>query len=474
MKTYTTIKTLIFSALVAATFSSCVKDDDWNTPEILCNNRFDAPTITMAEFVALAPAPTSSTSYSAATYKVPADGAPVIFDAYVVSSDENGNFFKTISFQDKPENPTVGLQMEVDKASNYADFPVGAHIRIKANGLVLGLDRGTIKIGSIDPTYAIGRIPSVLLTRYLAGVCNGNKMDVAQIVPTKLANLNEAKAAKYINTLVTVDDVQFVDEVVLPQPTTYINYIAGVGQDTDRGIEDKSGAASVIRNSGYASFGANLLPTGNGNLTFVVSKYNSSYQMLIRGLTDVKFDNPRYIKPDPAPPKGGTAISFLGSFSENFESYSVDTDTFPKYVNDPLVGNRYWQLKTFSSNKYIQMSANAGTGSFQTYFIVPVDFTAANTVAFRVNVGFYNGDALKVYTTTNYTVGGNISEATLTDITSNFTIPKIPTLGYGVLTSAGTYNLPASLTGNGFVVFKYEGAGNGVTTTVQIDDIVVN
>lgn len=474
MKTYTTIKTLVFSAMVAATFSSCVKDDDWNAPEVLCNNRFDAPTTTMAAFAALAPAPTSSTNYSAATYKVPADGAPVIFDAYVVSSDENGNFYKTISFQDKPENPTVGMSLEVDKASNYADFPVGAHIRIKANGLVLGLDRGTIKIGSIDPAYAIGRIPSILLTRYLAGVCDGNKMDIAEMVPTKLANLTEAKAAKYINTLVTVDDIQFVDEVIVPQPTTFINYIAGVGQDTDRGIEDKTGGTTIVRNSGFSTFGANLLPTGNGNLTFVVSKYNAGYQMLIRSLSDIKFNNPRVVKPDAAPPKGGTAVSYLGSFTENFESYSVDADTFPKYVNDPLVGNRYWQVKTFSSNKYIQMSANAGTGSFQTYFVVPVNFTTANTLAFRINVGFYNGDAFKVYTTTNYTVGGDISQATLTDITSSFTIPKAPSTGYGVLAPAGTYNFPAALTGNGFVVFKYEGAGNGVTTTMQIDDIVVN
>lgn len=93
------------------------------------------------------------------TYKIPADGSAVILDGYVVSSDENGNFYKTISFQDKHANPTVGLQIEVDKASNYTDFPAGSHIRIKANGLVLGWDRGTRKIGSVDPTYAIGRIP---------------------------------------------------------------------------------------------------------------------------------------------------------------------------------------------------------------------------------------------------------------------------------------------------------------------------
>ena len=164
----------------------------------------------------------------------------------------------------------------------------------------------------------------------------------------------------------------------------------------------------------------------------------------------------------------------VGSFSENFESYAVDASLFPKYLNYAVLGNRYWQVKTFSNNKYIQMSANAGSGGYQNLFMVPIDFTAANTLAFRVNVGFYNGDALKVYTTTNYTPGSDISTATLTDITSSFTIPKTPTSGYGVLTPAGTYNIPATVTGNGFIVFKYEGANPGVTTTIQLDDIVVN
>ena len=91
-----------------------------------------------------------------------------------------------------------------------------------------------------------------------------------------------------------------------------------------------------------------------------------------------------------------------------------------------------------------------------------------------MNVGFYNGDALKVYTTTNYTPLGNIGDATLNNITSNFTIPKTPTSGYGTLVSAGTYNLPTSLTGNGFIVFEYDGgSSNGITTTVQLDDITV-
>ena len=717
------LKTVLMSALIAGTFTSCVKDDEWSTPEILCNNRFDAPTISMADFAAKAP--------TSGTYKIPADGPAVILDGYVVSSDENGNFYKTISFQDKPVNPTVGLQIEVDKASNYTDFPAGSHIRIKANGLVLGWDRGTRKIGSVDPTYAIGRIPSVSLKNYLAGVCNGsNRLDVATLVPTQVSNLADAQQVKYLNTLVSVPNVQFTDSEVSPTVKTYIdlNPLA----DTNRTLIDGNKNSTVIRNSSYFAFGANPLPTGNGTISFVVSRYNTDFQMLIRGIDDVKFTNPRfgecetatpnltlgelknlypsnaadprqitadyiieayvsssdksgniyktlyvqdklenptqglgivtnvvnmvgkypvgtkvyihakdlwlskvggivqlidktfntstnaydyflsnlkmntnivractqpttpivplvvnssilsgdttgnlvgtlvkfekaqfsidavygynnvintYANPglttnrtieffkadgtadgtiiarnsaystfanasipsgsgsalailskynsdwqlyirdqnevdfsgnrfDSGPPKGGTSITYSGSFIENFESYPYSSspyfNNFPAYVNDPFLGSRYWELRSFSGNKYVQLSANGASSSIKTYFIVPIDFTAANSLSFKVNVGFYNGDALKVYTTTNYTPLGNIGDATLNNITSNFTIPKTPTSGYGTLVSAGTYNLPTSLTGNGFIVFEYDGgSSNGITTTVQLDDITV-
>lgn len=449
-------------AFAAISITSCVQKDEWDTPPIKCENRFPAPTMTLAAFKAQAP----STGYVYISNDQ-------IFDGYVVSSDENGNFYKTISFQDKPENPTAGLQIEVDRSSNYADFPVGAHIRINAKGLRLGLDRGTVKIGSVDPTYAIGRIPASLLSRYVSGVCNGNGLEVAALKPLELPNLAAAKNEQYINTLVKVSNTQFTIGDIYPNPKTFIDYVAGAGTDTDRTLEDASGNTTTIRNSGFFAQGSSLLPTGNGDATFVVSRYSSTWQMLIRSTSDINFKGTRV---DATPPKGGTAIAYSGSFLENFESYATtpsNLEVFPKYVNDPLLGNRYWQLKTFSGNKYIQLGANSGTGPYVTYFAVPVDFTAANTLKFDVNVGFWNGNALKVYYTTNYTPLGDITQATKTDITSAFTFPQTPVNGYGTLTPAGVYSFPTSLTGNGFILFEYTGNGSGVTTSVQLDNIQV-
>ena len=468
------IRKYLTISLGAATLAiapvSCIHDDNWDAPEIVCTNKFNAPTHTMAAVVAMSPATTANTG---ATYKIPLEDATnpaVIFDAYVVSSDENGNFYKTISIQDKPVNPTVGLQIGLNKSMNYADFPVGSHIRIKANGLVIGKSFGTIQLGSVDPNYAIGRIPQAIIGRYISGVCAGNGLEIVDIIPTELT-LGDINQEKYINTLVKVKDVQFPMSVV---GQALMNKDAsGAYIDTDREIQNSTGGSAIIRTDGFFRT-PYVIPAESGDITFVVSKYNNNYQNIIRGVGDLSFTKPRYATGI----LGGTAITYSGSFTENFESYPANSaapyfNTFPKYLNYAYLGNRYWEIRSFSSNKYLQLSANAGTGSYHTYFMVPVDFTAANSFSFFVNVGYYTGNALKVYTTNNYTPNSDISTATLTEITSSFTIPTTPTSAYGTLASAGAYNFPTSLTGNGFIVFKYEGANPGVTTTIQLDNIVV-
>lgn len=453
-------KTAFVLAISAFAVSSCVNKDDWDTPPINCNNKFDAPTISMADFKALAPA----TGYVLIT-------TDQIFDGYIISSDESSNFYKTISFQDKPENPTAGLQIELDRANNYADFPVGTHVRINAKGLRLGLDRGSVKIGAVDPTFAIGRIPGVLFGRYISAVCNGNNVDIVPIKPTELPSLAAAMQDKYINTLVTVPNVQFSINELYPVHKAYVNYLAGAPVDTDRKIED-AGSSTNLRSSGFATYGATLLPKGSGKLTFVVSKYNSNFQMLIRTLADVQIP-PTGTRFDPTPPKGGTALTYPTTLAENFESFADMSEVFAPYINDPVLGNRYWQLRLFNGNKYIQFSAFNGSGPSETYFIVPVTFEPGKKLSFDVNIGQFNGDVLKVYTSTDYTPLGDAMSATLKDITSSFTIPQTPTSGYGNIAPAGSYTFPASLTGKGFVMFKYTGTPGGVTTTIQLDNIKV-
>lgn len=430
-------KSAFVLALSAITLSSCVQEDEWSTPPINCTNKFDAPTMTMAEFKAQAP----SNGY----ILIENDQ---IFDGYVVSSDENGNFYKTISFQDSPENPTAGLQMEVDKASNYADFPVGTHIRINAKGLRLGTDRGVVKIGSVDPTYAIGRIPSTLVPRYLSGVCDGNVLDVTKIVPKQLANLNEAKKVENINFLVTVPNVKFADNEI---GKTYIDYVAGAGIDTDRNIEDFTGGTTVLRNSGFSSFGSQIIPNKSGDLTFVVSRYNNNWQMIIRNLNDVNFTEnlPDVLFSD----------NFSGTLTGKWDPVSV-------------TGAQVWEIRNFGNpapGAYMNGFAGGAQNNEDWLISKPFDLTGYTDVnlSFDTDMNF-SGPALQVYVTDNYT--GNPTTTTWTLLPATFDT----VLSWNTWTNSGLVSLNQVANKNNVrIAFKYMSSPSAGASTWELDNVNV-
>lgn len=420
-------------AFAAISITSCVQKDEWDTPPINCENKFPEANTTMAAIKAMAPA----------------NGAVLIttdqiFDGYVVSSDENGNFYKTISFQDKPENPTVGLQIEVDKSSNYADYPVGAHIRINAKGLRVGTDRGAVKLGSVDPTYAIGRIPASLVGRYISGVCNGNGLDVATIKPLELATLKLAMDEKYINILVKVPNVQFSAGELGKK---YIDYEAGAGKDTDRSIVDQSGNATVMRNSGFASFGSTLIPEGKGDLTFVVSRYNTSWQMLIRSLKDVNFTGKRFF-----------FDGFDGAITDNWEAVSV-------------VGAQVWNIQQFGNPKpcVVMNGFASGNNANEDWLISkPISlqgFTSAS-LSFETDVR-YAGNVLEVFVTDNYT--GNPATTTWTALSATMDPNNAQ---FNTWTYSGDISLNAFVNKNVRVAFKYTSTTSAASTW-ELDNVRV-
>jgi len=108
-------------------------------------------------------------------------------------------------------------------------------------------------------------------------------------------------------------------------------------------------------------------------------------------------------------------------------------------------------------------------------YVVPVDFSNMTKFSFTSKDGHNNGQVLKVYYSTDYQPLGNIHAATLTDITSAFTISNsAPANGYAAgFVSSGHWVKPSTLTGNGFIIFEYHGGGTLPTTSIQIDDIKV-
>jgi hypothetical protein len=452
---------LIVTTIILATFSSCVNGDDYGVPNLSDECVTIAKTKEVSDITNIATATTVpyTTSETVVDY----------IEAYVTSSDEGGNFYKSISMMSL--DGLKGFSMPVDNYNLYTEFEPGRKVTIKLDkDRYFNKQHGSTVIGS-SFNNGVGRISGVEYKNVILRSC----VDVDENTIVKNLSITQAKNDQYLNMLIEFDAVQFTDASIGKK--YYDASLNSLGGATNHEITDQFGNKVIVRVSEYATFAANAVPSKNGKIRGVMTKYNSDYQFMIRTLNDVNLSGDR-LAIDLYPPLVGTGLVYDATLNEPFTSYNTtNQQVFPKYINDAAVGSRYWQIKTFGGNKYIQMSSFGGTPEAnRTLFIVPVNMTTANTFSFESKAGFHNGNVLKVYYTTNYTPGAQISTATLTDITSRFTIsPGLPS-GYPTnFTPSGVYNIPAGITGNGFFVFEYLGNGSGgATTTMQIDNIVIN
>jgi hypothetical protein len=294
---------------------SCVKDDDFSIPPMDCTGV--ATTMTIEQLIARVDASTEVNNLVYFTENTVVEG-------YVISSDQTGNFYKTFSMQSSASNPsTKGIQVEIDQSGLYTQYPEGSLVQIQLNGLVAGYDRGVLKVGA---TYLsgtetrVGRMASLVATSNVKKTCE----PIQTITPRVYNKISDALLPSNVNTLVTIKNVQF------ETPEADLTYGDAAGGTTvNRKLIDTKGKLVDLRNSGYASWAGNTLPTGSGDITVVVSIYNGSYQLYIRDLNDVKFDQPRFAPGEAQAPSSSAVLAFSGANFDNWTDFvaSLGTNT---------------------------------------------------------------------------------------------------------------------------------------------------
>lgn len=313
MNTIKNLKNILFLILGLGLMQSCVQDDEYAIPplDIACSDVWET-NMTLHELVALVDADSDGiVSFTEET----------IIEGYVISDDNPGNFFKTISIQDSPSNPTIGIQIEID-AYNLANFfPLGSKIRVNLKDIYAGFDRGVYKVGETymqgDQTR-VGRMRASIMHDHVKRACG----DLVLIEPVVFETIAAAKTSGKINTLIKINNVQFTDEMLgLPYALPNVT--------EDKLLEDPSGSTIILRNSGYSDFADQIVPEGSGSITVVMSKYNSTVQLYIRDENDVQFNDPRF-------GNGGgggndqeaTNFLFNGADFENWSNFLASLNSF--------------------------------------------------------------------------------------------------------------------------------------------------
>ena len=459
MKNFKNFKLLTFLFILGVIATSCVHDDDFNVPDVNVeepNVNVNTDIISVKELYR---------GYDPVRIETGAGSNNEMYlEAYVISDDESGNIYKQLFIQNSPENPTAGVVISTNATDLYTKYGTGRKIYFRVDGLYIGEYAGLPSIG-IREGNEVGRLG---IHDFQDRILRSTER--AELVPTVITMSQIGDPSK-LATLVKFENVQFPDNIAGIEYYGNLNNTYSV----NRMVEDCDGNNVILRNSGFSDFKNMILPNGNGSLTAILSIFNNDRQLFIRDTADVQMDGPRCGDDDNGDdiPDGAIALPF----SENFEGL-VDADpiSLQGWTNQDVSGSsRLWEASSLDGNGYAQLTAHGANAPVETWLITPgLDLTSENAakLSFETKDGHYNGDALSVYISTDFS--GNASNATWTQL-NNVTISQGHTDGYGVnFISSGNVNLSEYLGLVIYVGFKYQGSDGGISTTIQLDNVSVS
>lgn len=453
------IRIISFLLAIGMMVTSCVHDDDFSVPEI----NMEEPNVNVNTDIATVKAmyggfdPVLIESGGGSTNEM-------YLEAYVISSDEAGNIYKQLYIQDTPQNPSAGVVIATDATDMYAKYGPGQKIYFRVDGLYIGKYMGLPTIGVLDGGD-VGRMHAQDFEERIY-----RSLDKSNLVPT-LISITEVADESKLATLIKLEDVQFHEDFLgdyygNPDNTLSVN----------RTVEDCDGRTVILRNSGYANFKNNRLPEGNGTLTALLSVFNADPQLYIRDTDDVHMNGERCDPGGGGDPIPGDALEL--PFFEDFEEQTAgvgEAVTIPGWTNVNVNGGeRLWEVREFSRNKYAQTSAfNSDEEPYEVWLVTPgliLPSGSSPILTFETKDGFYNGDALSVKISIDF--DEDVMAATWTDLEA--VISSGNSGGYGDdFISSGNIDLSAYAGEVVYIAFRYLGSTNGVTTTYQIDTISV-
>jgi len=424
---------IVFSTLLFVTLFSCVNSDDYNAPDLSGDCSILTATKTVQEVKA--------TATTTAQQYVNDD----IIEAYVTSSDEGGNFYKSISMVSV--DGVQGFSIPVDDYNLYTKYEPGRNVYIKLKNKYFANTTNTASfdIGNLYNATQIGRLSGVEYEEVIKRGCA--KVDESVILNS--LSITAAKNNANINKLIELDAVQFADESI--GKTYYDATLNSLGGATNHIVKDAAGNSIIVRISEFANFAAKPVASGNGKIRGVLTKYGSDYQFMVRTEHDIQLTSPRVVP----------------LFEETF------TSNFPNWTKYSVTGAQVWTLDTTYGNpgSCAKMSGYSGGNLANEDWLISRAISLANisnaTLTFDTATKFA-GNALQIYISTNYNGTANPNTATWTQVNGTLS----PSTGNYVWTASGPINI-SSFAGNTiYVAFKYTSTTTAAATW-EVDNVKI-
>ncbi len=477
IKTMKTIKLNKFVILLLSfvVFNACVEDDNFDTPNVSVQPiEFDeGDTFTDIDAVL--------GIYNQSGELETFDNLPngdLYMEAYVVSTDEGGNFFEEIVLQDKAENPTAGIVIQVDVNPLFTQYEFGRKVYIKLDGLSVSEDNGVIQLGrangnNLDKLSATQRVEHIF-----------RDPEVATIVPLEV---NISDFSNDLESLfIRLNDVQFNRNDVLGE-----NVLTFAAEDDDqfdgeRVLESCANSSTVILStSTFSDFNTLLLPANRGSIDGILTRdfFDDFYTLVINTPEDINFDND--MRCDPIELSCGLAATVGANnlFSDDFETQSTNSlvsgNGWTNYIE---AGTEGWEAYTQGGTNSSQGisarvgSFNSGDASTIAWLITPaidLDANSAVTLSFETSNSFSDGSNMELLFSNDWDgTESGIATATWGVLPDAYVVQDSDF--FGEWFESGNVDLSCG-SGTIYIAFKYTGSGESAFDgTYELDEISID
>ena len=363
--------------------SSC-QDKDWDAPstekgiEAYGNKYLKETNLkTIAEVIALYSNEINNNSLKEVKQ-------PMQIKGIVTGNDEEGNIYNSLYIQDN----TAAIAISISQSGLYAALPVGQEILIELQGLYIG---GYGKQPQIGTTYTNpnkeGATPQV-------GRMSIGTVDVKKAVSKEVKwNFNTLDISKDCGKLITLKGVTLAEadgKAVFAPNDGSVPLTANCANRVISGLSNV-----VVRTSTYADFAKTLLPTGLVDITGVATRYNDTWQILMRRASDITASS---TEPAPVATPTGSGTEAdpynVAAVTVFTKALAADAQAGPVYAKGYVV--KITDIDTsgsFGNATYLISDQKDGsTGSFQVY-----RGYGLNQVKFNAGATLKEGDEVIVY-----------------------------------------------------------------------------
>ena len=269
----------IIIAFVSAIFTGCM-DNRWEIPGT-DGSEFGNEAVTETNLVSIAQL---KQKYATVIY----NGSYVQFEeltqikGVVTGNDVKGNLYSQVAIEDG----TGSMIICIAQGGLYGQMQVGREILIELKGLYIGgygqqPEIGTPYTNANGRTYVSRMSRAIWQQHYkLLGMKSVSPIDFDK---TKLGDANYMK--ENCGRLMTIRGVKF--QGANGKKVYAADKDKDAANSVNRSLQGISSNQLVVRTSTYADFAKTPLPQGEVDITGIFTRYNNTWQVLIREESDV-------------------------------------------------------------------------------------------------------------------------------------------------------------------------------------------